>query len=230
MRQVMWRTSAAVALGLCLISLPVLADDTSPSPMRQAPPKPPTFPGYVYVTDVVGEVVSANDKSIKLRITWFQTQAQKGGNNRGRRPNLGRNNRNFRNPFMPNRNRPRVTVKQVHHDYDLDFLPESLVRVKKLPPKTDDNGKRVQYTQKEYDEMRQPVGVTGYAASPFDLTPGTIVEVILIRDKTIPAAKATEGDLRIKYAIIWGKDPNPAKDILNPPSSKNTKNNKKKKN
>jgi hypothetical protein len=39
--------------------------------------------------------------------------------------------------------------------------------------------------------------------------------VILIRDKSIPAAKATEDDLRIKYAIVLGKDPHPPKDIAN---------------
>ena len=49
--------------------------------------------------------------------------------------------------------------------------------------------------------------MTGYASSPFELSPGTIVEVILIRDKTVPATKVTEDDLRVKYAIILGKDP-----------------------
>ena len=84
-----------------------------------------------------------------------------------------------------------MQVKEHHHDYPLDYLPQSLVRTKTIPPKTDDNGKKVPHTQKEYDELRAPAGVTGFAASPSDLTPGTIVEVILLRDKTIPAEKAT---------------------------------------
>ena len=55
--------------------------------------------------------------------------------------------------------------------------------------------------------------------------PGTIAEVWVVRDKSISAAKATENDLRVKYALILGADPNPPKDIekqnTNPPKKKN---------
>ena len=87
----------------------------------------------------------------------------------------------------------------------------------------------MQYAQKEIDELRAPAGVTGYAASTSDVTPGTFLEVILIRDKTIAADKANENDLRIKYAIIQGHDPNPPKDIANG-GTNNAKNPPKKKN
>ena len=43
------------------------------------------------------------------------------------------------------------------------------MRFKKLPPKLDDKGKHIDYTQKELDSLRLPSGVTGYAASPADL-------------------------------------------------------------
>jgi hypothetical protein len=214
MRRAVLRLGAALALGSALAGLPALADEPkSPSD----PQKRPDFTGYVYVADVVGEVVKADDRSVTIRVTWLHPVVKNGGNRGSRgRPNLSRNHRNFNNPFTMRRNQPRVQVKQEHHDYAIDFLPQSLVRTRILLPKTDENGKKVIHTQKEIDELRQPLGVTGYASSPFDLTPGTIVELILIRDKTIPAQKAAESDLRIKYAIIWGKDPNPPKDISNP--------------
>ena len=116
-----------------------------------------------------------------------------------------------------------ANYKEQHHDYELEFVPESLVRAKTLPPKTNDSGKRVDYTQKELDELRAPEGAPSYAASSADLVPGSIVEVRMIRDKSITAAKATEDDLRVKYAIILGKDPNPPKDISNPKDDKKGK-------
>ena len=220
MRRVAQRTGAAFVLGLGLLALPVAADDSNPS---TPPAKAPDWSGYVYVADVGGEVVRADDKKVTLRITWYEPQAQKGSNttnrnNNNRRPNLGGNNRNYRNPYSQNRpkSQPKVQMKEHHHDYDLEYVPESLVRLKTLPPKTDETGKRAAYTQKELTEARAPAGVIGYAASPFDVTPGTYLEVLLVRDRTIPAAKATEDDLRIKYAVIWGKDPNPPKDIATP--------------
>jgi hypothetical protein len=62
--------------------------------------------------------------------------------------------------------------------------------------------------------------VPAYAASRADVTPATYLEVYLVREKAIPVAKATEDDLRIKYAFILGKDPNPPKDIGGPEKKK----------
>ena len=44
--------------------------------------------------------------------------------------------------------------------------------------------------------------------------------MIVVRDKSIAAEKVTEGDLRVKYAIILGQDPNPPKDNSNPAPAK----------
>ncbi|MBY0458882.1 MAG: hypothetical protein K2V38_16210 [Gemmataceae bacterium] len=207
------RVGCAFALGLGLAALPVLAED--PKPKDDAPKAPaksdkPDFSGYVFVADVVGEVVKADDKALTLRVTWFVPVQKNGGN---QRPNLGGNNRNFRNPFQQNMRQPQVQWKEEHHDYTIEFLPQSQVRTKTLAPKIDDDGKKVARTQKELDELRAPAGYPGYAASKTDLTPATIAEVYLIRDKSIPAAKAGEDDLRVKYAVILGTDPNPPKGI-----------------
>jgi hypothetical protein len=64
--------------------------------------------------------------------------------------------------------------------------------------------------------MKVPYSVPGYIASKGDLTPGTVVEAYVVRDKTIPMAKLTEADLRLKYVVIIGHDPNPPADITNP--------------
>ncbi len=197
------RVVATVVLGYALALFPVFsaAEDKS---------KAPDWSKYTQVTDLVGEVQSADEKKLTLRVTWYETQVQ-GGNNR--RPPLTGNNRNFRNPYAPNMNRPKVTVKERHHDYVLEFLPESLVRTKTLPPKYDEKNRRVNYTAKELQELRSPPGVVGYAASVNDLRPGTVVEVWLVRDKNIPAAKVTEDDLRVKYVLILSSEPNPLNNV-----------------
>jgi len=202
-------------LGYVLAFVPVLS--------AADPPKGPDFSKYAYVADVVGEIVKADDKKLTLRVTWNVTQTQGGGG----RPRLSGNNRNFHNPYAMRGNQPRVTVKQEHHDYELEYVPESVVRTKVLPPKLDEKGKRVNYTTKELEELRGPASLPAYAASTSDLTPGTIVDVVIIRDKSVPAAKATEDDLRVKWAVILSHDQNPPKDIA---GSKDSKADPKKKN
>ena len=230
------RAFAAFALGLGAVALPILAEDTKPT--TEPPPKAPNWSGYVSVADVVGEVVKADDKSVTVRITWFEPQMKNGnkgktGNNgnRNNRPRLGQNNRNFRNPFASNMNRPnqpQVQWKEQHHDYDLEYVADSLVRTRSLPPKYDDKGEKAPHTQKEIDELRTPPGVPGYAASRFDLTPGTVVDLHLMR-KSSSAAKATEDDLRIKYVVILGRNTNAPKDGAgNKGANKDKKNGKKK--
>lgn len=186
-----------------------------PTPTTTPPLKAPDFSGYTLVGDVIGEVVKADDKSVTFRVTWMVSAPSKS------RPRLSGNHRNFNNPFSMARHH--ASLKQEHHDYQLEFVPESLVRFKHLPPKLDGDGKKTSYTQKELDELKQPYSVPGYQASPSDLTPGTYIEVFVIRDKSIHADKAKEDDLRVKYAIILGHDPNPPKDIASPPKTPSKK-------
>jgi hypothetical protein len=218
------RTVSTVALGYTLALMPVLSaadDEKTTTPAKTPAAKLPDWSAYSSSGVVVGEIVKADDKKLTLRVTWYVPKTQ-GGNNH--RPPLHQANNNYRNPYAPNHNRPanqpRSNYKEQHHDYVLEFVPESLVRTKTMPPKTNDSGKRVDYTQKELDELRAPEGAPSYAASSADLVPGSIVEVRMIRDKSITAAKATEDDLRVKYAIILGKDQNPPKDITNPKDDK----------
>ena len=97
-------------------------------------------------------------------------------------------------------NRPKQVTKEMHHDYELEFVPETLIRNRYLTPKSDEKGLRVNYTQAELDEHRAPSGAPErYTATPADLVPGTIVEVIVIqiavRDGT-PKGGRPPGEVR----------------------------------
>ncbi len=220
------RVFSTVALGYSLSLLPALcaADEPAKEPAAKGigDQKPIDWSNYVFVTDAVGEIVKADGAKLTLRVTWYvqQNQANKNGN---RRPNLSGNHRNFRNPYASNMNRPKTVTKEVHHDYELEYVPETLIRNRHLAPKAGGGGPAAQYTQAELDEHRAPVGAPWYAASPAELTPGTIVEVIIIRDKKIRVENQKEDDLRVKYAIILGHDKNPPKDIANPPAATKAK-------
>lgn len=198
------RFNGWTVLGLLMFGLPLGVDDALHA---QVPPpkKAPDYSGYVTVGEVVGEVVKADEKHVRIQVTWYVPQVKGGGG--VRRPPIGRGG-NYRNPYAPNLNRPRsaprVTIKEHKFDYDFHLVPESLIRFKSLPPKYDENGKRVSYTTKELEELRAPSGAPGYAASLNELVPGTIVEVVAMRDRKIPANKVSEDDLCVKYVVILG--------------------------
>src|SRR5262249_52390351 len=153
---------------------------------------------YTYVTDLVGEIVKADSNKLTLRVTWFVPQ-QQGNNNVNHRPPLSGNHRNFRNPYATNMNRPQhpphITLKEQHHDYELEFVPESLVRIKPPPPKTNENGRGVASPTKEPEEARVPPPVVVSAPPPGALNPAPTAGVGIVRKKSTPAAKATEDDL-----------------------------------
>jgi len=190
MKRQIVRYGFACALGFGLATLPLgmfAADDTktpaTKTPEKDVPTKAPDFSKYTYVKDVAGEVVKSDEKKLTVKVSWTM--------------------------LKPNPN-PKVapTAVPMSKEYDFTFLPESLVRTQVLPPKLDDKGKKVAYTQKEKDALKLPMGVPNYAASMSDLTKGTPVNVILVRDKSIPSSKVTDDDSRIKYVII---QPPPAK-------------------
>jgi hypothetical protein len=225
MHSVYSRVVGTWILGCAIIAIPALQD---PYICAQVPPpkKAPDYSGYVTVGEVVGEVVKADDKQVTIQVTWYVPQVSGGGG--ARRPPIGRGGI-YRNPYAPNNNRPRnpprVNYKEQKHEYDFRMVPESLIRIKTLPPKYDENGKRVAYTSKDLDELRGPPGAPGYAASLYELAPGTIVEVVAMRDRKVPAAKVTEDDLCVKYVIILGSN----RLTPNLPPEKETKKEKKRK-
>jgi hypothetical protein len=209
-----WVAGFALAFGLGAVSLAdVRADDEkkpeekSEKEKPETPPTPATigsgptarFTGYVHVADVHGEVVTASDSSLTVRIYYL---APKTTNNRNRggggRPSIGSNG------MIHPSHRRNPGVKWVHHDYHFDYHPDGLARVQKLPPKIDADGKRVDYTNKEFESMREPSGFPGYNLAKTDLRPGDIVDVNLVRDRSIPQSKSTESDLKVKWAKVTG--------------------------
>lgn len=92
-----------------------------------------------------------------------------------------------------------VEKEYMYHD-------AALVRWKKLPPKTDEKGKRTPYSPEEMAELRAPRGAPGYAASPEDLKPGYVIELTLVRPKEVPLSKLAPQDLRVQYAVILTED------------------------
>jgi hypothetical protein len=103
-------------------------------------------------------------------------------------------------------------------DLELKYAEGGLVRWKKLPPKVGADGKKANYTPKEMEALKQPAGAPGYAAERTDLLTGHVVEVKLVRPKSVPAAKATPADLSVKYVIIVGETapPKPMKAEIKP--------------
>lgn len=165
-----------------VLGLAGILSSATPAPADDKP-KAPDFSKYVYVNEVTGEVVKADENKLKIKVTYLAP---------------GKAN--------PNPKARPAAPTQKSMEYEYQFIPDlSLVRFETkslLPQKTDDKGKKVAYTPKELDALKTPTGVKGYAATHADLTEGSIVNVTLVREKAIPASKATDDDLRIKLAVI----------------------------
>ena len=215
----------AITLGIFSLGLGIVfADDVPASPSLKPMETPKTTPlakaaectGYVWVTMLTGEVVKADDSKVTVRIYW---QAAVAGKSRGGRSSL-HSGRGTHSPFATRR--PNVQIKWEHHDYEIPYHTDGMARTKQLPPRIGPDGKRGYYSGKEQDALCAPLGAPGFQALKSDITPGTVIEAHLIRDKTIATNKVTDADMRIKYAVIHHHDPNSPKDIVAPsPAKKN---------
>ena len=141
---------------------------------------------YAAASEVQGEIVKLEKNGFLLKIPGPPQQKTTGtGNNR------------------------RVTTtpgKAVQISFA--YIEGSQIRWAKLAPKIDSNGKKVLRTAEEIAEFKKPAGVPGFLADPSDLKVGQILDLILVRPREIPAAKATQADLIVKRATILGEDPN----------------------
>lgn len=186
MNRVMLSLGFTLVMGLGIGTMPSgvrAADDVKETPA-------PDWSKYTTVSEVTGELVKADDKKITLRLPYVAIRGQQ-----NKFPPLSQYP--VAPPVAPAKN-----LMNANHDYEIQMIPESLVRTLTLPSKLDANGKKVSYTEKEKEALKTPKGVKGYAASISDLTAGSTVNVILIRDKSLNADKVTDNDLRVKFAII----------------------------
>ena len=130
--------------------------------------------------------------SIKLRVYWDQAKKGSTSNgNRNRRPSLsGGHGRSNYNPLQQAmRQAKNVKIVHEHHDYDVGYFPDTGVHGKVRSSSADSPA-------------------TKTAATPMDLTPGTIVQALLIRDKSIPLKDLKETDLKVKSLTAMGQNPN----------------------
>lgn len=102
--------------------------------------------------------------------------------------------------------------KDQHIDTVYKYAEGGLARRKEAPPFFDDKGLKRAATSNELEKLRKPAGAPGYAIERTDLKVGDIVQLKLLRPKTISAAKAKPEDLVIKFAIMVGEKGGTAKD------------------
>lgn len=185
------KTGLALVLGLgfAFIASSGTAGDETKTPPKEKPDFKKA--GYVFAKEIAGEVVSADDKKVKIKVAYAAPGK----------------------PVPGAKKAPPPTAKTMEIEYE--FIPDlSLVRYETkslLPKKTDEKGKKIDYTQKELDKLKMPTGVTGYAAEPSDLAPKTIVNLQLYVDKKLfNSNTAKEEDYRISYAIIQQLPPTTA--------------------
>lgn len=144
---------------------------------------------YMTVGKVIAEVRSADGDSLKMRVYWNSvTQGKTSTGSRARRPSLnGNHGRSAQNPLTIAKaaiaQAKSVKVKTEHHDYDVGFFPDTLV---KGAPKA-------------------PGAATTQAG---DLSPGTVIEAWLIRNKSIPAREVQESDLKLRAVAVLGFNSN----------------------
>lgn len=189
MRRFARKLLVAAVFGAGIAGMSVAADEKKPDETPAAPMKV-DWSKYAAAGDVVGKVTKSDTNGFTLQLTKTTPAAPVRGTTRGRRPQM---------------QQPKVT----HQDYNLTFAENGSVRLKNLPPKVDENGKKASYTSKELADLKSPPGAPGYAGDATALRAGAIVEVVMVRDKAIPADKATLGDMKVKYAIVIGYDNNP---------------------
>jgi hypothetical protein len=182
----------AVCVAAGALSFAVAADDEKKPAATATPDKLPEWSKtYVPAGEIWGEVVKADDKGLTLQVTELAPNGS-GGYKSGK-----------------GKGKSGGGVKEKKTDIDLIYADGGMVRWVAKPKKTDEKGKTIALTPKEQEDLRKPIGALGYAAARTDLQAGHIVEIKLLRPKTIAAKDAKISDLEIKYALIQGTDPNP---------------------
>ncbi len=165
---------AVLGCGLAALPLATAQDEKKAAVAKEPPAKAPTWSDYARDEVVVTAPVETADEN---GVTIQTIKLSKSGGGRGK-------------------------VKAEPDEKTFTYTPDGMVRWKKLPAKTDDSGKKSDYTEAEREKRRQPLGVPGYSADRGDLHAGQTVELHLVRPKSVPKEKAAETDFQIKYVLI----------------------------
>ena len=174
----------ALAALFALSAFAFAADEKKPA-AKPAEPAATDWSKYATVSEVLGEIVKIEKNGFLVKIPG-PAQTKTTGSGRSRRT-------------------MQVPGKPV--EISVAFADGAQIRWSKPPAKFDKDGKKVAHTPDELADLKKPYGVPGYLADRTDLKTGQYVDLIMVRPRDIPAAKATESDLLIKRATITGEDP-----------------------
>jgi hypothetical protein len=99
-------------------------------------------------------------------------------------------------------------ARMTTQDKEYDFIDDVKIRYQHLPPKLDDKGKKIPYTNDEMQKMRAKDG--GFEASAGDLKSGQTVEMHLVRVKGAKGEDALK--LYVSKIVIVAEPPMEMKD------------------
>jgi hypothetical protein len=199
-------------------STSVAADDSTP---KSSGGSTPTAQTYITVGDVIGEITKVDSTSVTIRITWYTANAPRNTNTGhwGRGTVARTPQQMMQHQIQMQQQVARQAAraasakpKEHHQDYTFKFTDDAIARIKHLPPKLDENGKKVNYTENELQQAKGNSSLPGYKAELSRLKVGEIVEAHLVH---LP--KETEN--LVRWALILNEDH--ARDTPAKPNKKN---------
>jgi hypothetical protein len=168
---------------------------------------------YIIVGDVIGEVVEANTSSIKIKVTWTTTTPPKNAPpvhsnwNQGSQPRTAKQLYEHQLKMQQALARHMEYIaahSKVHtheHEYLFDYTPDAQARIQHLPPKYDDNGKKILYSPAEAQKLKGNPTIPGWKADLSEIKVGQAVEVHVVTLQT--AEKDKEKDKKDLLLARW---------------------------
>ncbi len=192
---------------------PKSSSSSSSSSSSPAPPATTRKPVYITVGDLIGEVVEVNSDSIKLKVTWTSVTAPTGGApvnpgnwNRGTHPRTAKQLHEHQVKMQQAMARHMAYVaahSKVHvhkSEYLFDFTADAQARLQNLPPKLNEDGKKVAYTPAEKQKLKGNPDIPGWKADISELKVGQVVEAHIVQLQT--ADKDKKDLLLARWALI----------------------------
>jgi hypothetical protein len=217
------RFSGVFAIALAVQAPGFGADDTKAAPSSP----PPSDPAPLFITsgDIVGEITKVDDKSITVRVTWYTQAPAKNARNQYGNWHRGTTSRNSNQMYQHmiqmqqqmarQAARAANTKSTVHHqDYTMNFTSDAQARIKHLPPKLDESGKKTFYTSDELQKLKGNPVVPGYMAEISQLKVGQLVEAHMVH---VPKQK----EQLVRWALILNENQG-AQNGNNSPGGKST--------
>jgi hypothetical protein len=190
---------------------------SSSSSSSSSPSAPTTTrkPVYITVGDLIGEVVEVNSSSVKLKVTWTTVTAPTGGApvnpgnwNRGTHPRTAKQLYEHQVKMQQAMARHMAYLaahSKVHvhkSEYLFDFTDDAQARLQNLPPKLDENGKKVAYTPAEKQKLKGNPDIPGWKADISELKVGQVLEAHIVQLQTADKQSDKKDLLLLRWALI----------------------------